>query len=459
MALGLSILLWIYFWVIGYPIVSALFTRRDLVRSALVAPAAGIALTICSAYLLSRLGLPVRAFAHALAAIMLLVSGSIWILRKPLLPIGHLAPYALILVFGFILTGWPLLLRGFGWLGNLNQDMMHYVLGAQRLVDQAYVQWPDPGVWLTFSDSTAYFARFAAGGMRQGCELLLAWTIAVTGMDGLSVYMPVLMTAHAALISTATAMISRPYRYARILAVVLMSCAAMLSVSATLQLLPQILGLMLFALAVVTWFWPFYRLARGAAWRFILLAAVFSAALLLTYPEVLLFFAIAFVVYHAFFVREVSIFLGPALVSVVAAAIIAAALIAPDLLALINFLLDSASSANTDKQLLIQFPYFLVPTGLAALWGLIRFAGDQGPAVSSAIVVGAMLTLAGVAGTCWLALRREPAAVVTAVMFALASYLFGTNNGFGTLKIALYIQPYLLPTSALAICLVLRAAR
>src|SRR6185436_1533858 len=135
MAFALSIGLFVYFWVIGYAVVAALHTQRDLVRNALIAPAVGVVCTIYPVYLLSRLGFPVRSFAHILTAITTFVAVALLIWQRPLAPRRHLVPYLPILVFAFAAVGWPLLTSGFAWLGTINPDMTNYVLGAHRLVE------------------------------------------------------------------------------------------------------------------------------------------------------------------------------------------------------------------------------------------------------------------------------------------------------------------------------------
>src|SRR5262245_26160727 len=152
MAFALSIGVLIYFWIIGYAVVGALHTQRDLVRNALIAPAVGVAFTIYPVYLLNRLGFPVRSFAHSLTVITSFVAVALLIWRRPRVPLRQLAPYLPILVLSLTVIGWPLLTSGFGWLGNINPDMTNYALQAHRLAEQSYVQAQDPMVWRQQSD-------------------------------------------------------------------------------------------------------------------------------------------------------------------------------------------------------------------------------------------------------------------------------------------------------------------
>jgi hypothetical protein len=94
------------------------------------------------------------------------------------------------------------------------------------------------------------------------------------------------------------------------------------------------------------------------------------------------------------------------------------------------------------------FPYYLLPTGLANLWGLLPLSGPwpDEPWLSIRIVLGAILLAGAAVGVCWMARWAHPAAVVSIVMFGLAGWLFHEHFGFGLFKLAMYIQPFLLAT-------------
>ncbi len=110
MAFALSVALFAYLWIVGYPVVSLLHTRRELIRNALIAPAVGVVVTIYSTYVLSRMGLPVGKFAQPLALLTLALSVIVWVRIRPPLARRHLIPYAAIAILAFLATGWPLLI-------------------------------------------------------------------------------------------------------------------------------------------------------------------------------------------------------------------------------------------------------------------------------------------------------------------------------------------------------------
>jgi hypothetical protein len=458
MAFALSLALFGYFWVVGYAAVAALHTQRDGVRNALIAPAVGVALTIYCVYLFSRLGLPVKTFAYPLTVVAVVLAAIALLHLRPRLPVRSLCPYVLIALLAFGATGWPLLTGGFAWVGDLNPDMLNYVFDAHRLVDQAFLQQPDREVWANQSDWSGLYGLYASSGVRMGAQLLLAWTIALTGKSGVMIYMPLLASLHVVLLAAATALISRPDRYTRVVAALLLSCSAMLTLGVVLQLIAQVLGLLLLVLSCVLCLSPFYRLGQNAFARFTALAGVVMAAFVLSYPETLPFFGLAFLIHHGPGIRENRRFVRPVLKGVVIIGVFASVLVAPEVLSLPKFLYGQISS-GTLNGLPNLFPYFLAPAGLAALWGLAPYSAAGGELIATDFAIAAVLSVITIAATLWLVWRREPAAAVTLVMIILAVPLIGGGSGFAVFKLAMYIQPFLLLTLILGLSFVFRVGR
>ena len=459
MAFALSVGLFVYFWVVGYAVVAALHTQRDLIRNALIAPGVGVAVTIYSVYVFSRLGLPVGSFAVIHAIAMVIFACVILVFLKPLLPARRLFPYILIATFAFVATGWPLLTLGFTWLGSLNGDMANYVLDAHRLVEQAYIQPPDPKAWLERSDASLYFVSFPIFGVRTASDLLLAWVITLTGKNGLMVYMPLLVALNVTLIAAATALITTPHRYARLVTAAFMAASAMLALGVYLQLIAQVLGLLLFALAGGLCLTRFYRLKFGNLVRHVALAATVVATFVLSYPEILPFFGIAFVIYHATDWMEIHGSLRTAVTAVFAIAMTSIVLIVPDFVSHAFFLLNQATNYGIDSRTAETFPFFLTPSGLAALWGISPYFVSRDSLVDAEIAIGASLCLVSILSILWLVRRHEPAAAIAAVMAGAAVPLLLGESGFGLLKLAMYAQPFLLSTIIVATLSLLRASR
>src|SRR5262249_4858181 len=153
-------------------------------------------------------------------------------------------------------------------------------------------------------------------------------------------------------------------------------------------------------------------------------------------PEALPFFAIAFVIHHALN-PQVRRHVGSLVLPVATVAVVTGALIAPDLIGLAGYLINQIQSA-TSLNLARLFPYFLVPSGIPALFGLVPYVPPNNFGLPAAVAVGALMLVGCMAATVWQIRCREPAAAVVAVMMALASVLFARNIGFGLFKVAMY---------------------
>jgi len=459
-AFAASVLLFLYFAIVGTALATGMHTRRDLIRSVLIAPILGALATILPIYWLSRAGLPVKTFALPLA--LALLAGAIAFLawRRPLLPWRRLAPYGLIALGAFVATGWPLLGEGFAWVGSVNPDMTNYALTAARFVEHGFLQVPDPDAWARQTDWSLYFIAFQLAGNRPGPDLLLAWTAVILDRQTIAVYMPLLVALHVALIAAAAALVPTPQRYARLLTAGLLACSAMLTLGVTLQLIGQVLGLAILALGATLLLSPFGRYVGPARMRFVILAGIAMGGFLLTYPETIPFLGIAFLAYHGAAPRSERRFYGRGLAASVAIAAIACLIILPDALPLLTFLLDQTVSASVGRQHAQLFPYFLVPSGLGAIWGLLPFVVvGEGRWVRAAVVIGIALSLLAVVAVVQRCLRREPSALIAAVMMVLGVMMFLGISGFGMLKIAMYLQPFLLATMTVATCAWLRVSR
>lgn len=458
MSLATSVILFAYFGLTGYPVVSALNTRRDLVRNVLIAPAVGLALAVYCSYVASRLGFPIVACARPIAALCVIMGAGLLVWRPPVVPFKHLIPYAPLAALAFVTAGWPLLIPGTAWLGSNNVDFTNYVLDAERLADSGYLQPSDPDVWQRQSDWATYFIIFAAVGARTGAELLLSATMTVIGKTAVETYMPLIVAMHVSVVTAAAGLINAPGRYARVAAAAALSLAAMLALGVVLQLLAQVLGLALLALACALCLTRFWRLGRRALRRWIALAAMVFAAFVLSYPEAVPFFAAAFVLHHVLD-SQLRRHARALVVPVTAVAIVAGALIAPDLVGLAGYLINQFRFSTGILQHARLFPYFLVPSGLAALFGLVSYSPHDFFGLPGAVAVGVLLAVGCAAATVWQVWRREPPAAVVAVMMVLGWILFARNVGFGLFKLAMYAQPFLIPTVAVSVCRVVGVAK
>src|SRR5260370_8520503 len=166
-----------------------------------------------------------------------------------------------------------------------------------------------------------------------------------------------------------TALIGVPHRYARLLAVVLMSSSAMLTLGVVRRLVAQVLGLILLGLSCVLCLSPFYRLGKRVLWRFIALAAVVMGTFVLSYPEMLGFFGLAFLIYHGLAATDVRRFVVPASKAVIAIAIMAGARVAPGAFSPFTVLFRQVQKRRAEQRLPAVVSYFFFSSALASTGG------------------------------------------------------------------------------------------
>jgi hypothetical protein len=182
------------------------------------------------------------------------------------------------------------------------------------------------------------------------------------------------------------------------------------------------------------------------------------AGFVLSYPEMLPFLGLAFLLFHAFAWREVRLYWRQGVVAGALIGLAALALIAPDGLGLLEFLLRQAAAPTQESRFPELMPFFLLPSGIGALWGLTP---DAPPLLDTnvAIAIGFVLSGATAIGAAWLAYRREASAALVVVMILLAITLAVNGSGFGLFKLAMYAQPFLMATAILWLCRLFRVAR
>ena len=173
------------------------------------------------------------------------------------------------------------------------------------------------------------------------------------------------------------------------------------------------------------------------------------------------FLGIGFLIYHGLRVKEFRRYWRRGIVAGALTGVAALILVAPDAFGLFEFLLKQASASTESMRHPELFPYFLLPSGVAALWGLRPYApgGTSLLGENLAIAIGFALSGAMAIATVWMIYRREACAVMVVLMTVLGANLAMADSGSGVFKLAMYAQPYLMTTAALSVCLLLRVAR
>ncbi len=454
-AAALSFALFAFWTVVGYAVVSTLYRPRNLLQNALLAPVVGTAVTLLPVFYLNRVGLPVRRFGPALAIGLLLLAGSLLWRFRPAVPVRASIPFLALCLFALAFTGRPMLRLGFNWLSYGNDDMANYVLGAHRFLDHGFFDLPDAAIISSGRDaSSTYWFVHVVSGVRPGSELLLAWVVSCTGLDGFQVFMPLILAFHLVLICATGGLIYRSprLRYASWLGCLLLTSSSLASLGVLYQLIAQVFGIGLLCGSATVLMRSFVPRTAGRLLRQAALAAILLSALLIAYPEVVIFLVAAIALYAVLQFRTSLSAWRQAAPAFAITGVLSLILTNRYIFALIEF--GGRQTTQALDRLDVRFsmfPYFLVPSGLANLWGLVPIGHPAPePWLSLSIAAGAILLVAAAVAAVWQSFSGEPIAMMAAVMIAVGALLFARRLDFASFKVALYIQPFLLGTVTVA---------
>ncbi|MFN8419822.1 MAG: hypothetical protein U0528_11375 [Anaerolineae bacterium] len=454
-AFALTLILFIFWLVLGYAVAYTLNARSDVLQNALLAPVVGIAVTLLPMFWLNRLGLPIERFATVWLMTLILLTAILWWWRRPIVPLKKYLPFALILIAALLVIGQPLLYFGFEWRSYGNDDMANYVLRAARLLHYGFYDAPTID-GLRYDYSQIFWFMDVPSNSRAGVDMLLAWVVGVIGaplnVDTLQAFMPVAIVFHLALLSASGALIYsyRRYRMAAVVGTALLAVSAMTMLGTLYQLFAQVLGVALMVGCSVLLLRPLYSIAvrPRVTLRYGILLAIMLAAFWLVYPEITPFFVIAFGLYVLLGLirRWWSLSWKQNLLNFVPVIALTLIFLNTYLLNYVLYLLQqTAAGINTGNNSI--FPYFLQPTGFANLWGLQSISRlPAEPWLSLTIIAGGLLLTIVCGASLWLAWRGYPTASISVVMLAFAALLFIRQSGFGLFKLAMFSQPFLVGT-------------
>ena len=483
LAIGLTIGLFAYWGVIGCAVVRSLRTRMPPLQEMLLAPAVGVVLTVVPLFVLNRLGMPVSRFAYPLTVALLVATGVLSVLAwrpRPFadLPWRQYAPFAAVLVVALLLTGRPMLEYGLHWVSLCNDDMANYCIGATRFYHHGFYDVPPLSEMLSGVDYSHFYWFFYVPAMgRTGSELLIGWVMRVTGLTPHQAFMPLIMAFHLCQVSALGALVYRSDRFktSGLVACLLLAGSPLASWGALYQLNSQVIGLALLAASAAALLRPYgtaaidaaagsgiadpgggrlaapERAPRGLLVRQGVLVGILMSGLFVLYPEVLPMLGLAWVIYVAIQLVRRKANPRAVLTIVAVAAATGTLLLWRHVLVVFVFVLGQATAGATSNDVQnVFYPYYLLPSGLADLWGFFPLTSvAREPIGSLAIVAGGLLLVGTFAMAVWLASREQPVGVLALVMILLGLFLFLQQASFGLYKLAMFIQPFLLGTVAL----------
>ncbi len=442
LAFGLVIAVFCFWSFVGFPIVAALSTRRNLLQSALLAPVTGMGATVLLVTTLNWVG-PVRIVGPI--ATVLLLALSAWLLRRRRTPVPfrRLAPYAAVLLLAALATGYPMFRFGFNWISYGNDDMANYCLSAKLLLNHNQFTPPSLEDIVSSRDASLFYWYFdMLPALRHGADEVLAWAVSLTGLPTLQAFMPLILAFQLVLIAATGALIlqSKKYRRAALLVCFWLALSALITLGAVYQLLGQVSGLGALA-GVVT---VLLRQPGVRPKSELVLGGLLLASLATFYPEVLPFLVLGYLVYHAISIlqgyermRDAAGTIWPIVASWLL--FVNVSLAAP-----IITLINQAHAVAPSSSIKGLFPYYMTPAAFAYLWGFRGISeASRGIFLDLGIVAGALVFGMAIFGAAWHTWRRRPVAIVCLIMMALSLVLFGTHSEFGMYKIAMYMQPFL----------------
>ena len=463
LAIGLTLALFALWAVLGYATVRATRVRLDPLQELLMAPAVGVVVLTIPLFILNRFGLPVSRFAYPLTVFLLVAAGAPLLLSRARAPWRDARPFGAILLLALLAASWPMFQFGFDWLSLCNDDMANYSLGATRFFHYGFNDAPTAPELVGADDySQFYWFLHVPAMVRPGVELVLAWAMGVTQLSPLKAFMPLVMAFHLCQVAALGALMhaSRETRGAALAGCALLAVSALATFGALYQLIAQVYGMGLIAVTAAVLMRPYDGPAAGSMVRRGVLAGILGAGLFLLYPEVIPIVGASWMLYllgealaRRVPPKPVLTFLGCAILAVLV-------LLGWQAVGILGFLFTQTKGGSTgsgsDQTF---FPYYRLPSGFADFWGFFPLTlVPNEPWASLGVLAGALLLAAAAVAAVWMARRRHAVAIVATVMLVLTAFLGVRQAEFGLYKIAMFLQPFVLGTVALAVFSLLRRA-
>lgn len=464
-ALALSFVFFLFLTVLGRATLALCRWRGGVLRAWLLAPAAGLATAVLTIMVLNQADLPVRTFAWPMTVGLALFTGAIffWQRRHIAFPVRALAPYFAIALFALLWTGWPALRFGFGWLSYVNDDFVNYCFAAERFKDFGFWRVPTTEELAGRDWSQYYWFMHVPGLMRFGSEHVLAWISALTGVKSLGIFMPVIIGFGLVQLFAAAGLTLHHGRWRRraLVGTALLAASPLFMLGMLYQLIAQVGGiaLLLASTAILTSRLPS---TRRRLLPHVAVLSIIGAALAVFYPEVTAFAVLTAVLVGAIEWLRHHAFPTPRLGLVMYGIVGVIILLRHNILSyLFTILYQFGSGFRTVDLSLSLFPYFLIPTGLANLFGFMPLAITFGePFASLTIVAGFICLVAAITFSLRETLFRATPAPVTALLLVLLLVcvkLYTGGNDFGLYKAAMFMQPALAAALATALLCLPRA--
>ncbi|MEI7555214.1 hypothetical protein [Candidatus Chlorohelix sp.] len=458
-AFALSIGIFIFWTALGFAFLSIFQLKSSSIQNLLLAPALGLAVTLLPVFFLNRLGgIPVKYFGVILVLLLLFLIGILFWRFRPNIPIKLYLPFGIVLLLAAVITGRPLFEFGFNWMSYYNDDSSLYISSAYRVLNFGFDEPPNLDSLISSSDnSAALWFLYSVSGHRAGSDWLLALLSSITGMMPDQIYMPLIMAMHITLISTSGALIYQTpkLRMPALVLCIMLAFSALTSLGTAYQLMPQVGGLSILILCLILLSQIAQPDKRWSIIWYCILISISVSALLVDYPEIFPFLVLSYGLYLGVGFIKKLINWKILLTRLSFASFFVLIILNTYIIKVVGFLINQTTigtgsvgssgqlSYNTTVELM--FPYYLIPSGLADLWGFQNIASiPNDPWLTISIILGAFLLILAIIAIIWSCWRLQLVAFPALVMLLMAAFLFIKTSDFGLFKLAMYIQPFLL---------------
>lgn len=449
-ALSITLLLFLYFAIVGYAILQIIPSRLKPALNLLIAPAVGLCATLLPVFYLNRFGMPVKDFSIPLTVTLLALSVLVLWRNRPTIAPRRVVTVSVLGILVLLLTSWPMLFYGLDWVAVANDDMANYCLAAQRFYHEGFFNKPNIEDIINGSNySQAYWFMYVAGGVRPGSELILAWAWGVTGIEAPRIFMPVISALHLCLafaVSSLAAMATKR-KWVWQIALLLFAINPLSSWGVHQQLIGQVGGLLLLVVSIGLLFRDNGTSSLTVTVKEAVVPVIAISGLMIWYPEGMPFLGLSWMVFlisHRVFSGH---FTRPLLICALITGMLVILALPQYGVSAIKFMLVQFTSVGVGVKgdpTGLLFPYYLVPTGLSAFWGLIPIhRGIPSDLIAPLSVMLALALMLLLGRFIFRGIRdNNPSACVLAVMGILALALFTKMNDFGLYKLAMYAQPF-----------------
>ncbi|HLB34834.1 MAG TPA: hypothetical protein VJK54_11455 [Chthoniobacterales bacterium] len=477
-------------------------------RSWLIAPVMGFSLQILIVSIINQAGYPVEKFARWEAVLTLLIAIAIFLWKRPIFPWRYLSPFAGSSLIVLFYAGWPLLLLGMGWLSYCNDDMANYCLAAKRHLHHGFFSVPTIEELQGTDYSQYYYFMHVGGFLRYGSELLISWVSGVTGLNPLKIFMPTIIALGMGLppITAALARAGRAKYAVMVVSSLLLALSPLFLLGMFYQLIAQMAGLGLLC-GTATLMMDERKLASKQSFlRMSLGLGTLGAAFCVTYPELTPFCGLGFLLWIVVrSIKSLSIpwskyslnplgecandsthYQGdpsnlnqginqpptshllpfttirpvgrivtswrPIVLCLLSGVVVLTWLrynIFVYLLTIIEQLQGGTHAMESD----ILFPYFLVPSGIPSLFGFLSISGSFSKIQGYGLMFISIIFLILFTGLVMHSIRKGKGhSCIALIMLLVGGLLFYKQVGFGTFKLAMFIQPFIAIELALFFC-------